>query len=232
MLACPDCPMSFPEDAVRSTIESIKQSRHYRFFPAILFFGVVGAAVWYLGAGLLHLGMANNQVESGNLVDQKGAASEPSSGTGAAVPIQSSTAASDDGVVVLTTIPAAALLTEWKLRGNVRDLTTLKPLPACEILFTDIETNQSVQTRTDSAGRYRSIVPPSGAGYSVSVKKSGYALNYLESGDEDVRKMDAARRMRMARDMSTTLMTAPSTVQDVTENPRVTDFYLAPRAEP
>jgi hypothetical protein len=138
-------------------------------------------------------------------------------------------AALSEGVHVTAAPPRT--LKEWKLRGTVYDLTTLKPLAGCAVVFTDVETNRSIQTRTDSAGGYRTIVPPlgEGAGYSVTIGKNGYAPNYLDPGTEGVRQMDAAQRKELARDLAATLTATPATVESASEKPLVTDFFLAPR---
>ena len=126
--------------------------------------------------------------------------------------------------------PAKAL-TEWKLRGTIYDLTTLKPLSGCALIFSDEETNRAIRTRSDLTGTYRTIVPPleGGKGYAVAVEKNGYSSNYLDPGTEGVRQMGAAQRKSMARDLASTLSAAPATVESVSEKPLVTDFYLAPR---
>ena len=230
MTACPNCPMSFPEDDAPTGIGySFKQSRYHLLISAVLFLGAVGAAVWYLSTGLLRLGMANNQLEKGNLYGEKTTAAVPASASGGNAQLSEPKPADDEGLVVLTRAGKAP--TEWKLRGAVYDLATLKPLTGCEILFTDEGENRSIRTRTDSSGRYRALVPPAsgGNGYSVSIKKEGYSRHYLDSGTENVREMDDGQRLKMARDLSTTLMAQPAAVQSESEKPLVTDFYLAPR---
>ena len=246
MLACPNCPMSFPEDAgPRGSVNPLKQSRYYQFLFPALFFGAIGAAIWYLGMGLMHLGLANNQVESGNIFGEKTKAPAPAtvgetvSGGASGPEIRPSEArpSDDDGVVMISHVgvQAAAATSkaprEWRLRGSVYDLVTLKPLAGCAIQFTNEATNRSIMTRSDSAGRYRTIVPSlsGGSGYSVSIEKSGYAPNYLNPGTEGVREMAAGERKGMARDLATTTAVEPATVQSVSEKPFITDFYLAPR---
>jgi hypothetical protein len=252
MLACPNCPMSFPEDdgPVGAT-NPLKQSRYYQFVFPLLFFGSIGAIVWYLGAGLMHLGYANSEVETGNLFGGSTKPAAPArtsageaSGSGEK-PADGEKAPDDGGMVSIVHVdddasasaasrerraPPPEVVTEWKLRGTIYDLTTLKPLPGVEVTFADEATNSSIKTRTDSAGRYRAIVPPlDGRGYAVAMAKNGYAPNYLDPGTEGVREKDASERRTIARDLSSSLGAAPATIQSVSAKPLVTDFYLAPR---
>ncbi len=72
MLACPNCPMSFPEDDGPSVgvVNPLKQSRYYKFvFPTVLL-SVIGGGVWYMGAGLMHLGQENAKSDGINVMDQ------------------------------------------------------------------------------------------------------------------------------------------------------------------
>ena len=119
---------------------------------------------------------------------------------------------------------------EWKLRGAVYDLTTLKPVPGAALEFKDEERNKVVKTRTDSAGRYRTIVPSLGErGYLVVIKKGGYAANYLDPSIAGVPRLSAPKRLEMAQSLADTLTAAPATVEAPNAAPLVTDFYLAPR---
>jgi hypothetical protein len=277
MLACPNCPLSFPEDdGPKGSVNPLKQSRYYNFLLPAVFFGALGLGVWYMGAGLMHLGAVNSQPETGNPFDDKpstaavaaaaaagnassaagtdGEAGDGSSGVARTfdspagdgggemliiskldengTPIDSGSAAKAPRPAPLRKAPPPPRPpTEWKLRGAVYDLTTLKPLTGSALVFTDPETNRSVKTRTDSAGRYRAILPPlsDGRGYSVAVEKNGYSPNYLNPGTTGVREMAARERRSLARDLSSTLSAAPATVASTSEKPLVTDFYLAPR---
>ncbi|HEX4049005.1 MAG TPA: carboxypeptidase regulatory-like domain-containing protein [Elusimicrobiota bacterium] len=261
MLACPNCPMSFPEDdGPAGAVNPLKQSRYYQFVFPVLFFGAIGAAIWYLGTGLLRLGEANNQIENGNVLGEKvkpdaasaapatvGAAFDAAIGEKPAAAPGDAKPSDDDGEMLVVSrvddngssdiprdAPAAPPppppkpVTEWRLRGAVYDLTTLKPLAGCALLFTNEGTDRTVKTRTDSSGRYRAIVPPVDGGYSVSIEKIGYAPNYLDPATEGVRKLGAGRREELARNLSATFTAEPATVASESEKPLITDFYLAP----
>lgn len=263
--------MSFPEDeGPTGSSNPLKQSRYYQFVFPVLFFGAIGAIVWYLGAGLMHLGLANSEIENGNLFGgaPKAAAGTPDGKTTVGAAFNAAVGAGgsrggdarspeekgpdEGGMVAIVHVeevgvrnprgtprsvrsqasaPPPKPVTEWKLRGTVYDLTTLKPLASCAIQFTDEARNRSIMTRTDSGGRYRALVPPlsSGRGYGVAIERSGYAPNYLDPGVEGVREMSADQRRNLARGLSATLAAEPATVQSAGEKPVVTDFFLAPR---
>ncbi|MBI3288405.1 MAG: carboxypeptidase regulatory-like domain-containing protein [Elusimicrobia bacterium] len=126
-------------------------------------------------------------------------------------------------------IPRAKAVREWKLRGVVYDLLTLKPIPRCSLIFADYVTNARADVLTDSQGRYRIILPPlSERGYLVSIQKKEYEKAYLNPGTEGVREMTETMRRELVHELSTTLA-QPSSVQPYSEAPLVTDFYLAPK---
>jgi len=243
MLACPNCPMSFPEGDGDSgaTANPLKESKYYQFVFPILFFGAIAMIVWYLGSGLMHLGQESAQSnDSGNLSGIPRIPAPPSHPAESAKPPEeaptvSIVAVDENGAPAAKGAagrrPPAAAVAEWRLRGTVYDLTTLKPLGGVSLVFADEETNATIKTRSDSQGRYRVIVPPlDGRGYAVAIDKNGYATNYLDPSNEDgVREKDAEERKAMARDLSSTLGAAHATVQSESAEPLVTDFYLAPR---
>jgi hypothetical protein len=247
MLACPNCPRSFPEDdGPVGAGNPLKQSRYWKFVLPVAFFSIIGATVWYLGIGLMRLGEDNSKGEQINVLADKTKAPNPEAAEGGASGGSGAEAASDahassagasagkptdeDGMVVIShvdengtpitdargkgadfarpapipggvqvTAAAPKALKEWKLRGTIYDLTTLRPLAGCDMLFTDESTNRSIKTRTDSTGRYRTIVPPleGGSGYSVSIEKGGYSSNYLDPGTE--REREAGRHRLLSR---------------------------------
>lgn len=257
MLACPNCPMSFPEDEGGDAGASnpLKQSKYWQFVFPVVFFGAIGAIIWYMGSGLMHLGEENSQVETANFLRGDKAPPPPAASAPpapSAPPAESADDAdandADDGGTVSIVhgdddvrssprarssrraAPAPEVVKEWKLRGTVYDLTTLKPLAGAQLTFADEATNRTIRTRSDASGRYRAIVPPlDGRGYAVSVSKGGYSANYLDPGTEGVREKDADERKSIARDLSSTLAASPATVQSASSKPLITDFYLAPR---
>jgi hypothetical protein len=273
MTACPNCPMSFPEDDGPRGVENpLKQSPYYKFLLPVLFFGGLAWGVWALSVGFLRLGEENvAQSESlslsrekevvkgaGSSMAQAGAkdpllpaiekamASEkaPAGANPPAISSASSSAreADDDsyyggGVLIISHAddeparPASRPVRQWKLRGSVYDLTTLKPLAGVALDFKDQRTDKVVRARTDSSGRYRAAVAPLGddRGYSVTVSKAGYASNYLDPSIAGVKTFSAGRRREIARNLTSASPPSPATVSAAGAAPVVTDFYLAPR---
>jgi hypothetical protein len=251
MLACPNCPMSFPEDdGPVGSANPLKQSRYYQFLLPALFFAGLGGTVWWLATGLFHLGeeSANSPQLKFNSERPMGTPGGPpssyppapkdtphfeGSGTVSIAPVEDAPPPSGTVSVGVPDEPPAKpkkAIKEWKLRGQVYDLTTLKPLAGCQLTFTDPATNQSIVTRTNSEGRYRAIVPPlTDGGYTVTAAKNGYSPNYLDPATEGVANMSAAQRKELAKGLSATLTAGPSSIQAVSAAPLITDFYLAPR---
>ncbi len=126
----------------------------------------------------------------------------------------------------------AKIVREWKMRGVIYDLVTLKPVPGVDMILTDNETNARVQIRTDSLGRYRAILPSlAGRGYLVTLSKPDYEKSYLDSGVKAVGRMSLARRKKLARELSS-LIAEPAALEPRSEAPLVTDFHLAPSRLP
>jgi len=251
MLACPNCPLTFPEGEEPSGGGNpLKHSPYWNFVLPALFFAALAAAIWSIGLGLFHFGEegAKTYREKPNFLRPEKTAAEGAGteGAGEAAPGPAAPAADKGGETAMISITptgagdAAGGVTaaarkpappsEWKLRGSVYDLTTLTPLAGCRVEFVDEPTNFRRQTRTDSTGRYRMILPPlDGRGYFVTVGKNGYAPNYLDPATPGVRDLDAANRRALARDLSATLTASPASLQAESAAPVVTDFYLAPR---
>lgn len=118
---------------------------------------------------------------------------------------------------------------EWRLRGNVYDLLTLKPVKRATLTLKDNETNQSYETVTDAQGRYRTILPslPEG-GYYVSISHPDYAQSYADPSMLGMQRKSWDDRKEMAQQLQRSL-DPPSQVQGWGKKPVVTDFYLAPK---
>jgi len=124
----------------------------------------------------------------------------------------------------------AARVKEWKLRGYVYDLLTLKPVPRCRLVLSDLKTSARFETATDAGGRYRAILSPlPGRGYMVNIPQPGYASSYLDPGAEGVRDKPESERQELCRDLAATVL-QPASLQPHGSDPLVTDFYIAPRA--
>lgn len=257
MLACPNCPMSFPEDDGPSTgsANPLKQSRYYQFLLPLLFFAALGGTVWWLATGLFHLGEENanspglKMSNARPIVQGEGSVSstapvssyppsdesdnapaEEGSGTVSVSPVGDAPPAAGTVAIAVPEAPRKRVkaVKEWKLRGHVYDLATMKPLSGCELIFTDGETR--IRTRSNSQGMYRVIVPSlPDRGYAVSASRGGYSPNYLDPGTPGVREMPAGRRQQMAKELGATLSSTPAVIQGVGAEPLITDFYLAKR---
>lgn len=243
MPACPNCPRSFPEDEPSSGVHPLKQTKAYAFLMPALFFSVLGAVVWYMGMGLFHLGEENAVVETSPVL--RGAPAAPVSSPPApsaqaeeapaakaeeAPAVEEEPPPSSVVSIVASEAPKRKAVKEWRLRGTVYDLQTLKPIAGCALHFVDERTNRRIETRSDSKGIYRLVAPPLlERGYLVSIAKGGYSPSYLDPGTEGVREMPEDRRREIVRDLSSLLTVNPASVQAYDERPLVTDFYLAPR---
>lgn len=118
---------------------------------------------------------------------------------------------------------------EWRLRGTVYDVVTLRPAAGVQVTLKDSETSRSIDTVTDAAGRYRFNVPPlPGRGYSVVFTSPKYAPSYVDPDDESIRERSPEERKQLASQLAREL-DPPYPVQGLAGEPVTTDFYLAPR---
>lgn len=251
---CPNCPLSFQDAAPEKT--TLQSDGFRNFVMPALFFGGLAFAVWSMAS--FFWTSAENSTKTAVAVVQT-ATGSPAVKGGGVVPVDSKAiqglvneqvtgkydptgdvkyrpkANPDDetGPGVISIMPTAGVkqkaVLEWKLRGVIYDLVTLKPVPGVHIIFTDNETNSRAQIVTDSEGRYRTILPPlRERGYLVSLSKPGYSKTYLDPGTEGVPEKPLAEREQLVRELST-LIHEPSAVEPNSDTPLVTDFYLAPK---
>lgn len=259
MAACPNCPMSFPDgEGAAGSANPLKETRLYQFLLPALFFAALAGGVWWMGSGLFHLATASEngnldspllkklakQEAADEAADRKAKGGGARAAGDAAAPGADGTASGDSaadagdsgGTVIISPLEqqeppprSQAVLKEWKLRGNVYDLTSLRPLAGVSVTFVDEQTNEQRRTRTDSTGLYRIILPPlQDRGYTIFVEKAGYGGNYLDPATPGVRDLDAVQRRALAKGLSETLTATPISVTGA-PGPVVTDFFLAPR---
>ncbi|OGR97281.1 MAG: hypothetical protein A2V88_17600 [Elusimicrobia bacterium RBG_16_66_12] len=240
MLACPNCPMSFPEDEPTSGVHPLRQTKAYAFLMPALFFAAVLGGVLYLAFGLFRLGEQNAVPEPSPIFRDRAStttASADSSPTGysAAAPEEEPAAGEEPAAVAVSIVAQEPekkrrRVKEWRLRGHVYDLSTLRPVPGCALVFVDDQAGRRVETRSRDDGSYRVVAAPlPDRGYSASLSKQGYSPAYLNPGTEGVPQMPAAQRNELSKELSVTLTFTPYSVQAYDEQPLVTDFYLAPR---
>jgi hypothetical protein len=123
---------------------------------------------------------------------------------------------------------AARAPREWRLRGRVYDLVTLKPVAGALLTLLDGESNARAETTTSADGRYRTVLPPLREhGYVVSIKKAGYAQSYAGPESAGVYELDAGSRKELARQLARSVE-APASLEPGSEAPLITDFFLAP----
>lgn len=148
---------------------------------------------------------------------QKGAQDNEGSGTISVMPENGGPAAKTKGG------------SEWKIRGVIYDLITLKPIPGVHMVFTDNTTSQRVQIDADTQGRYRALLPLLvGRGYVVTMSKPGYKPTYMDPGIEGVSRLPIERRWELVRDLSS-LISQPYLFEPDSGAPLVIDFYLPPQ---
>jgi hypothetical protein len=125
--------------------------------------------------------------------------------------------------------PRPKVVSEWKMRGTIYDLITLKPVPGVHMIFTDNATNSKAQIKTDEQGRYRTILPAlPGRGYLVTLSKTGYLKSYLDPGTEGVSDMPLERRKEIVSELAS-LIAEPAALQPNSGDPLLTDFHMAPK---
>lgn len=242
MLSCPNCPMSFPDDDPASRVHPLKQSKYYQFLLPLVFFSALLYLVFNLGMGLFRLGEQNSDKDISGLMHPDAPAPAPARPT----PTAAISDPDGDGTVFIShqepmepppaplspmkAVPTAKPAREWRLRGTLYDLVSLQPLPNCTVLLVDQELNRRIETRTDSSGAYRMVVPSlPDRGYTVQLLMDGYSPTYLAPGTSGVRRMPVEKRRALARDLGATFTSEPASLQAPDARPLITDFYLAPR---
>lgn len=159
-----------------------------------------------------------------------GAAGEPKGGGVAVMPSDAPDPGEGQGTISVTkeTGTAERAPREWRLRGRVYDLVTLKPVAGAMIVLLDNETNARAETMTNAEGRYRTVLPPlRERGYVVAIKKNGYAQSYAGPESAGVKDLDAGSRKELARQLGRSVE-PPTSLEPGSEAPLVTDFFLAP----
>ncbi len=257
LLACPNCPISFPEgdDSSGGLGNPLKQSAYWDFVMPALFFATLAAAVWYIALGLFRLAEDNKRYNAEAPSFLRPPAQARNEATDAAkisgddvapAPAPAPAPADADGATTVISItpieppgPSVAGLkpsvsaraaSEWKLRGRVFDLETLNPLGGVVLELIDERTNARFRTRSDSNGFYRILVPAlSGRGYVTTLARDGRFSNFLDPATPSVRALSEVDRRALAKSLSATLTSAPVMIAAKDSSPLITDFYLAPR---
>jgi hypothetical protein len=247
--SCPNCPMSF-QDAPPE--KSALQNDTFRSFGIpLLFFGALAYFVWAGGQYLWRTAEEGTKSTVAATKTTLANAGKPVDGTvaqalveqlktnrdepGAASPGEGAEPRpqEEEGPGIVSVMPEKGprpkAVTEWKMRGVIYDLLTLKPIPGVHMIFTDNETNSRAQIQSDAQGRYRAILPAlAGRGYLVTLSKPGYLKSYLNPGTEGVADMTLERRTEIVKELSS-LISEPAVLEPNSDRPLVTDFHMAPQ---
>lgn len=252
--SCPNCPMSFHDAAPQKT--ALQSDGFRNLVLPVLLFGGLAFFVWSIGQYLWHsaeegaktvqAGVKSVPIPSGgggggvvpvNSKAIQGLVNEQVTGefdSGGVAPVNKRPSTDDEeGTGTISIMPdkgpKARAAREWKMRGEIRDLITLKAVPGVKMTFIDNETNSRAAIVTDGQGRYRTILPPlPGRGYLVTLEKLGYEKTYLDPGTEGVPDMPLERRKEIRKELSS-LIAEPSSIEPNSETPLVTNFYIAPK---
>lgn len=231
---CPFCPMSFRQDEQQLSEQRLRPTLppHVKILIGVLLLGGAGYAAWLT---------LDFMMTHGNYPDERKLAAalhppaRPQQGEGTARTLAAEppkegqeTEEEETQAVEIAAEKPAEVVKEWKLRGVIYDLETLKPVEGCTMVFFDVSANARFETMTDDQGRYRVIVPQLGErAYKVKIAHQGYASSYLNPGTENVPKMDQEYRRQLVQELGKSLE-GPYSVQAYGSRPLVTDFYIAP----
>lgn len=251
--SCPNCPMSFRDAPPEKTPFQNDNFRNFGI-PAIIF-GGLAFVFWTASQFMWRTAQGSTETVS-TLAKQFG--KPPSPKAGGPMPSDNGSiqgmvdaqlthraplgfspiappkpAAVEEGPGTISIMPGAGpkrkAVKEWKMRGVIYDLITLKPVPGVLMTLTDNDTNSRAEILSDRQGRYRALLPAlSGRGYIVTLSKSGYEPAFLDPETTGVSAMPLARRQALAKDLYA-LIAAPFTLWPPSEAPLVTDFHLAPK---
>lgn len=253
MESCPNCPMSFHDAPVEKT--TLQGDNFRNFGIPIIIFGGLAAVLWTYSQYMWRV--VESGVEDRPAGPASGPATQAPSDQSASAMIQAKVdelatkQQGGGGDAAAPTAPsieddeagggavsimaggsggrAEKPVTEWKMRGVVYDLITLKPVPGAKLTFQDNETSVRAVIQADANGRYRTILPPlQGRGYVVTIAKAGYETSYLNPGTEGVAEMPLENRKQLAKELAS-LVAEPASVEPNSAEPLVTNFHLAPK---
>jgi hypothetical protein len=252
--SCPNCPMSFRDAPPEKTTLQGDAFRSYGI--PLMIFGGIAYFVWTIGAYMLRIGEDNaksggaaivKQAVTGNSPAPAGVVPTDSAGIQGLVDEQTtgkferksiapklvSASAEEQGLGTISIMPSKGpkqqIVNDWKMRGVVYDLITLKPSPGAILTFTDNMTNSRAQVTADARGRYKALLPPLvGRGYVVTLFKVGYEKTCLDPRIEGVGDLPLSRRRELAKELAS-MISPPFAFEPGSEEPQTNDFYLAPR---
>jgi len=250
--SCPNCPMSFRDAPPEKTAMQGDLFRNVGIPLMIL--GGMAYFIWMLGANMLRIGEDNAKSAAPSLGKHasgtpavSGAMRSDSAGIQALVDAQAAGASErknvapklvnasseDQGLGTISIMPdkdaKQKFVYDWKMRGVVYDLITLKPQAEAILTFTDNMTNSRAQITSDASGRYRALLPPLvGRGYVVTLFKVGYEKTCLDPRVAGVSGLPLSRRRELVKELAS-MISPPYDFEPDSEEPVFADFYLAPK---
>ncbi len=256
MEGCPNCPMSFGDGPPEKT--ALQNDSFRNFGIPFLIFGGLAYCIWAFSQYMWRTAEEGTRTVSTS-IKKVGVLPSSSAGAGVvptdsqsihALVLEQTTGVydpkgviaaeesrkrvtADEGPGTISIMPEKGpqpkIIDEWKVRGVIYDLVTLKPVPGVHMIFTDNVTNSRVQIKTDEEGRYKALLPfLAGRGYLVTLSKAGYEKSYLDPGTEGVSEMTVERRTEISKELAS-LIAEPASLQPNADTPLVTDFHLAPK---
>lgn len=198
---CPNCPYSFPESADESSAD-VYTGQSWSPLPMIIMIGLaaVFGGLWKV---FLQVGTDPGSIMSEtSMIETK-----------------------PDKAVKKRAQAAFAPEGHWLLRGLVRDLVTLAPVPAARLSFRNAAA--VVEAVPDDLGLYSAVLPASGGPYRVVITAKGYSSSYLNPNLEAVPELEAGKRAELARELREGPL-PPYEVQGYDTSPVAVDFFLAP----
>ena len=238
---CPNCPWIFPDEMTSARMEKTVPAP-WSPLPMLI---LAGVALAIAGGWIVFVKTVRHSDREPTAAPQSAPAAiqeapAPMAAKAEPRPAPPSVAAQPEAAEAATPPPPPAAVPatpaqkplppvkEWRLRGHVYDLMTLRPVARCAIILSDLETDAHFETATDDAGLYRAILPPlPGRGYSVGVTHTNHAATYLDPAVLEVPRMPIEVRRNLCRELATAVR-GPITLQPLGSSPLVTDFYLAP----
>lgn len=221
-LHCPNCPYSFPEAAPEAGEVHVGQTWSPLPMILLLVLASLAAASWLV-------------------VFRRGGPGVPESSPEPA-PAPASPAAAPRSSYTLPMEPDAeptyvsyelgrgsgAKVKEWRFRGKVVDLVSLKPVSGAKVSFWDPRGEVKALSVTDAGGGYRTVLPAlDEGGYTLRVEAAGFSGSYLNPEVENVPGLEESRRRELARELENTVLPA-SELAPYGAQPLLTDLYLAP----
>lgn len=226
---CPNCPYSF-QTAEHGVQENRSAETHLRLIAWVVVLGLMAFGAWTVLSFVMRYSDDSTAPIKTNPLAQAVEAHRyrPAPIAGAPVAHEEETVAEEPVYIGAGAIEKEAGPKEWKLRGVVYDLISLKPVPRVTVLFKDAALNRRFETMTDNEGRYRVAIPSlSDRGYSVVLLHQDYAASYLKAGMPEVMAKEAGARRALAQELARSL-DPPSTLQGYGRAAVLTDFFIAP----